>query len=277
MNRALLIGINKYPGCPLRGCVNDITDIENALHVALGNSIARNVLLDGDATTEAMRNGLAWLVLGASPGDKLLFWESRHGAQVPTLDPAGEPDGLDEVCCPVDFDWTEAHMIRDKEFHRIFSAVPPGVEFVWGSDSCHSGDLSRNPIAPRHFTVPAHIEDQLRKARLTQRGFDHRGFARTASTGLNVALCSGCASSQTSADAQFDGRPNGAFTYAFLWALQHKDGRQQPLHIVMDRARAWLRQNGYEQVPQLEGSAEIAARPFLSLQGAGSKEQGGTK
>ena len=28
MNRALLVGINKYPGQPLNGCVNDVQDME---------------------------------------------------------------------------------------------------------------------------------------------------------------------------------------------------------------------------------------------------------
>jgi hypothetical protein len=31
MDRALLVGINKYPGCPLYGYVNDITDMANFL------------------------------------------------------------------------------------------------------------------------------------------------------------------------------------------------------------------------------------------------------
>jgi hypothetical protein len=31
MNRALLVGINSYPGAPLNGCVNDVTDMANFL------------------------------------------------------------------------------------------------------------------------------------------------------------------------------------------------------------------------------------------------------
>ena len=31
MDKALLIGINKYPNCPLNGCVNDVNDMANFL------------------------------------------------------------------------------------------------------------------------------------------------------------------------------------------------------------------------------------------------------
>ena len=31
MNRALLVGINKYPSSPLNGCINDIQDMADFL------------------------------------------------------------------------------------------------------------------------------------------------------------------------------------------------------------------------------------------------------
>ena len=31
MNKALLVGINNYPTAPLRGCINDVTDMASFL------------------------------------------------------------------------------------------------------------------------------------------------------------------------------------------------------------------------------------------------------
>ena len=144
MNRALLVGINAYPGNELNGCVNDVKDMADFL-VKYCNFQYGDIrlLVDERATTDGIKVRLGWLLNGLRPGDRVLFHYSGHGAQVPTRNPQGEVDGLDEVICPVDFDWTDDHMIRDKDFHSMFSTIPEGVEFVWVSDSCHSQDLSR--------------------------------------------------------------------------------------------------------------------------------------
>jgi hypothetical protein len=99
------------------------------------NSI--RLLTDVRATKTAIVERLNLLVSGARPRDRLVFHYSGHGAQMPTRNPAAEVDKLDEVICPVDFDWSDEHAIRDKDFYKIFAAVPDGVEFIWISDSCH--------------------------------------------------------------------------------------------------------------------------------------------
>src|SRR5215813_3086299 len=129
MNRALLVGINEYQGSPLAGCVNDVTSMAAVLSGRCG--FAKDdirLLVDSRATTEGIRERLQWLVKGVVPGDRILFHFSGHGIQTASRDRvSAEVDGLDEAICPVDFDWTDKHMIRDKEFAQIFAAVPPGV------------------------------------------------------------------------------------------------------------------------------------------------------
>lgn len=266
MNRALLVGINAYPGAPLSGCVNDVEDMASFLVANCGFKTKEiRLLTDARATTQGILDRLGWLTTGLRKGDRIFFHYSGHGAQVATRTGSGEVDGKDEVICPVDFDWSDPHMIRDKDFNRIFATVPAGVEFVWVSDSCHSGDLTKDMPPPnlrfRRYPVPADMRwRQLTLADEKKSGGG--GFAKTAQD-LNVALISGCKSNQTSADAVFGGRPNGALTYFLLDALKKPGGLKNPLTTLVPAVQAALKKKKFSQVPQLEGSKAICGKAFL--------------
>lgn len=267
MNRALLVGINTYPDSPLRGCVNDVRDMADFLTQKCKFKAGDiRLLTDNRATTQGIRERLDWLLEGIKAGDRILFHYSGHGAQVATRSPRGEVDGLDEVICPVDFDWSNSKMIRDKDFHKLFSAVPNGVEFLWVSDSCHSGDLTKSiPRAKakqKNKTIlpPADLDWRLRIA--TEKNIKAMGMTKAANQ-LNVALISGCKSNQTSADAAFRNRYNGALTYFLLNELKKPAGLTKPLSTVVKDVNAALRKARYSQEPQLEGNPTIVAGPFL--------------
>jgi hypothetical protein len=262
MNRALLVGINKCPDAPLRGCINDVKDMAAFLVEKAGFEHADvRIITDRRATTQAILERLAWLVNCARAGDRLLFHYSGHGAQLPTRNPSGEVDKLDEVICPVDFDWTDEHAIRDKMFARIFSKVPNGLHFVWVSDSCHSGDLTRSlERIPRVMPAPIDIawrHETAVRAKRKPLSFVH------AIKGENVALISGCRSDQTSDDAVFDGRPNGALTWALLRELGERGGTERPLTKLVDGVRRRLKSEGYEQEPQLEGEEGMILKSMI--------------
>lgn len=269
MKRALLIGINDYPTAPLRGCINDISDMASFLVEKCNFSMSEiRLLADGRATTNNIIEHLNWLVDGVMPGDYIFFHYSGHGTQMATRDHQGELDGLDEVICPVDFDWTDAHVIRDKDFKRIFSSIPMGTEFVWVSDSCHAGNLSRlmSPInvVARHFPIPIDIQWRIDTA--ASLGINALMFSRAVEQTNNVALISGCQPDQTSADAVFNGRPNGALTYFLLEALKEEGGMNLPLDRLLDVVRKKISMTGkYQQVPGVEGSLAIINRSFLSI------------
>lgn len=272
MNRALLVGINKYPSSPLRGCVNDVEDMAKFLVDQCGFSMSDiRLLVDDRATTTAIRERLGWLLTGVQKGDRIVFHYSGHGAQMPTRSPSGEVDGLDEVICPVDFDWSDTHVIRDKDFNQIFSAIPSEVEFVWISDSCHSGDLWKNFPAQNErvktLIPPADINWRLH----TFRAKEILNFPPSppltmvkAAANLNLAIISGCESGQTSADTSFGDRSNGALTYFLIRELQSANGLQEILSDLVSKTKAALNSSGFEQRPQLEGNAQIIRRPFLS-------------
>jgi len=140
MEKALSVGINAYPQCPLSGCVNDVANVANMAvqHFQFDNANVR-LLVDRNATTRNILEALQWLV-DVQPGDRCLFHFSGHGVQVPTKDWKQEIDGLDEAIAPVDFTWEDDYLIRDKQLYKIFRGLPNDVRFGWISDSCLAGN-----------------------------------------------------------------------------------------------------------------------------------------
>ena len=138
VQKALIVGINKYPGAALQGCVNDALGMEAMVKDHFGFTNIR-LLLDEQATTANIKDGLTWLVQGAQPGDVLLFHYSGHGSQIrDTSNLENEPDGLDEIICPIDLDWN-TKIITDDYLKWAFDQVPAGVNLTVVLDCCHSG------------------------------------------------------------------------------------------------------------------------------------------
>jgi len=275
-NKALLVGINAYPNPSnnLRGCINDIVDMENFITSKNKVYPKENIrtLTDSSATKKNMLSALNWLLLGASAGDQILFQYSGHGAQIPSKSHAIEKDGLDEIICPYDFRGEDAAetAISDKEFAKIFAKIPQGVHFVWISDSCHSEDLSR-----KHKIVEANDDNSnydnsnydLKDTRF--RRFNHNyekqqtpAVTPIASLGsthspLHGALLSGCASHQLSADAYINNRFNGAFTHYLIKNLSLY-GQDASMQDIVKYVNIDLMENDYDQNPQSEGLLKTA-------------------
>lgn len=264
MKRALLVGINTYPGCPLHGCLNDISNMAQYLTTRLGwKSEDIRMIADNRADTAAILERLNWFVSDVKPEDFLFFHFSGHGAQVATRDRSQEIDGMLEVFCPYDFDWSPQRMITDKQLYSIFQKIPVGTVFNWISDSCHSGDLTRDitphKITPRTMKPPVDIA--WRNLGAKSKNLHPHGVNKSISNGiLDVGYVSGCKSDQTSADSVFNGQPQGALTHYLIDALKSYSEDTQ-LDTIVDATGKALRRNGFSQEPQVEGTRK--ARPFL--------------
>lgn len=262
-NKALLVGINAYPNPSnnLRGCINDIVDME--FFISAKNKIydKKNIrtLTDSKATKKGILTELGWLIQGASAGDQILFHYSGHGAQIPSHATSFEKDGLDEIICPYDFSGGDeaATAISDKEFAQIFAKIPLGVHFVWISDSCHSEDLSR-----KHESIES--TDRVNTTQTRFRRFNHEQHPKNivyteslsaAPIPLHGALLSGCASHQLSADAYINNRFNGAFTHYLIKNL-NMYGKDTSMQEIIKYVNIDLMKNDYEQNPQSEGLLE---------------------
>jgi hypothetical protein len=273
--RALLIGINDYPGTQndLQGCVNDVTNVYDVLVKHFGFVSTDIAMLSNKrATKKAILDGLKGLIGPCAPGDTLVFQYSGHGSQVRDTEGDELEDGKDEIICPWDFDW-DGTFIKDDDLASLFADMKKGVQLEVILDSCHSGtgtremildrsslrgmpagmgleqDLwsSRFCIRPRYLTPPADIA--LRADEIFGEELPLRKFGRLA--GLNHVLWAACRSDQYSADADIGGKPGGAFSYFFCKHIRDTEGKINRSDLLK-RIRASLKHEGFSQVPQLE-------------------------
>jgi uncharacterized caspase-like protein len=253
------VGVNTYPAAPLRFCVYDAEDLVRQLVKTFGFPIADTRLLcDGRATAANIRERLAWV----TKADRWTVYQSGHGTQAADRN-GDEVDRLDELFCPVDFDWSDpTTWLLDDDYARIFAKAKPGSRGLFISDSCHSGDLVRelgNPMT-KHGRIkalqpPADIAWRNRVAREAGLGLRRVGSELPA----NVVALSACRSDQTSIDGSpFPGRGNGAFTGALLQVLGKTP--DAPLEAVIREINALLHPLGYPQEAQLDGDG---SQPFL--------------
>jgi hypothetical protein len=294
MKKALLVGINRYPdpGNELKGCVNDVRQMAETLKSRYGfpGDGDMRILTDARATTRAILDGLAWLTAGTSPGDSLVFHYSGHGSQVPDLHFDETTDRLDEILCPYDLDWE--HPLTDDDLAAACADVPRGALLTVILDCCHSGTglrdfaLAGNPHPPAGLTRPAnpaHSGSAIPRGNFVRPcgippsdAPDRRRFlphpetphpakprprrpARRFGVGVtrtNAVLIAACRDDQTSADAWIDGGYHGAHTYYLCRALGNGT-RDLTYRSLVSAAGTALSHAGFDQVPQLEGPAQL--------------------
>jgi len=277
--KALCIGINNYPGThmDLRGCVNDADDWA-ALLASRGFAVKK--LQDAKATKAAMTDAFKTIVLGAAPEDVVVITFSGHGTYVPDVS-GDEADGFDEALCPYDILTTGTALIDD-EIHAIFGARKPGVRLVLISDSCHSGTVTRaaapDPDAddaprPRFMPMgnwlPADELSRAMTAAAASRAAVATGsspFAKALSSIDGDLLLAGCKEGPNnfSYDAKIKGRPNGAFTYYALKALQAQDPGATYADWHAAITPSYLPSVSYPQIPQIVGDAAARKRKIFT-------------
>ena len=288
VRRALLVGAN-YAGTAreLRGCVDDARCVKDVLLSRYGYA-PEHVRLLADApgtdpdfapTGANLRASLAWLVAGARPGDRLVFFYSGHGESLPDAEGAGEgaggadeADGADEALSLPD-----GTCVRDDELReRLFARVPPGVKLAAIFDCCHSGTVADLRYSFRPAPAPAAgAPGRLEMAE------EPGGLAAAAAVAGDVLCMSACLDAQAAADGAFGGkwvcapdgrrtfewaRHNGAFTYFLLQALRDGGaggaggaGALGLLRAVASRLRA----AGFAQTPCLSCARLASASGVL--------------
>ncbi|KJS32491.1 MAG: hypothetical protein VR64_06080 [Desulfatitalea sp. BRH_c12] len=261
MKRSLHIGINDYPGTnsDLSGCVNDANDWLAALDA---RGFQTTLLVDGQATKSKMQETIATLIGETGRDDIGVITFSGHGTWVPD-DNSDEPDGRDEALCP--YDINEGHVLIDDELYELFCERKRGARIILISDSCHSGTVTRmadilpgtrtrSGLAQKiRFLAPEIFlkgdKERLVRARQVENMRAHAKIRAAA------VLMAGCKDNEYSYDANFNGRPNGAFTFVALKALE-----QLPVNATykewLQKIRQSLPHVQYPQTPQLSGSYE---------------------
>jgi hypothetical protein len=275
--KALLIGINRYkiPGADLRGCVNDVENMKGVLTRMYGfASKDVTVMTDFAATTKAMKAAVSKLVRDARSGDVVLLHYSGHGANV--IDVNGdEPDRRDEILCPTDLDWHKP--LLDDWLRKTFNRLRAGVSLTVIMDCCHSGSNTRVLLPPDAPSIPRFLPNPLdimeaesgRKPRGKVKGSlrvstaPKRKKSDVVDADIPELLVTGCRDTQTSADAYIGGSYNGALTYCVVETLKAAGGTISYRQLHQGTIKR-LKQEGYDQVPQLEGRSVKFDRPFLA-------------
>jgi metacaspase-1 len=277
--RAVLIGVNKYqiPGADLRGCVNDVKNVQAVLTQLYGFATDDiTVLTDFAATKKNMEAAIRKLVRSGRKGDVLLLHYSGHGSNVPDNN-GDEADRRDEILCPTDLDWKKP--MRDDWLRETFDSMRSGVNLTVIMDCCHSGTNTRAiqppdaPVIERYLPSPWDLvaAESGRELRGQLRG-TFRSAGKTTQERRDIVtvdipevLITGCRDTQTSADAYIGGDYNGALTYNLVAALKEAQGKlsYRDLHA---RTLAKLTSGDFDQVPQLEGNKTNLDRLFLSTE-----------
>jgi len=205
---------------------------------------------------------LTKLVETAKDGDHIVFSFSSHGTQVPDSDGDEghpEPDGADEAFACHDIaqkgdQWDTDTVIVDDELRVLFGRLPKGVLMEAFLDTCHSGDGLRAEdllSGRRPRFVPPPTLKGLRAIQATATKSSTTELVKAIPAGGRPVLYAGCRSDQTSADATFDGRSSGAFTYFLLQALAaNPTGTRAEIHKALTKG---LADGSFSQRPTLEG------------------------
>ncbi|MCD6672819.1 MAG: caspase family protein [Burkholderiaceae bacterium] len=156
---ALCIGVDRYPDPKhrLAGCVADARMWSEALS-SLG--FERTMLIDQEATREAIDRELDSLVTSSRAGDVLVFQYSGHGTHLPDLD-GDEDDREDEAICPVDF--ASGALYIDDDIARVLRKLPDGVSLTFFMDCCHSGTNSRFAVGAPDSRPRATASDERKR------------------------------------------------------------------------------------------------------------------
>ena len=148
-----------------------------------------------------------------------------------------ELDGQDELWVPIDATSIKS-CISDDELNSIITTnLKPQTTLFVLSDSCFSGtvlDLKYNLDSSNNIIVNPNVNE----------------------TSGQVFMISGCSDNQTSADAFINKQYSGAMTYAFTKTIETY-GTAIPLTKLVEYMRIILKDNGFEQIPQLSWGLNI--------------------
>lgn len=227
-NRAILVGISKYPFAPptaqLASAAGDAQRIRKLI-IDLGWFAPGEIteLYNREATADAIGAAIRRTIAETQPGDRVLFYYSGHGTQAKDRD-GDEPDGLDEAIVAADYgvqpknaaDRPESGILIDDELGALLDGLA-GRDLTVILDSCHSGTATRSAEAnPEPDVLPRFIA-------LGDRGAT-RDRPQTASEPPMIAQATGRTVWSAAAPAQvaWEDRKGGIFTQAFITGLRDR-------------------------------------------------------
>jgi len=249
--RALVIGVDTYENVsPLKGAVNDATDIAETLQAAGVSDLT--TLFNGDASREAVLAAWEDLVARAEEDDVLVLSFAGHGAQEPEWVEGAEEDGLDEVFLLAGFDLNapgNGERLRDDDVAVMLRAAG-GRSVLVLADSCHSGTMTRSidpritRLGTRLVGLPPFENDVLRSQPLPP----FLAQARESAAGEdmeelpNVIYVGATVDGQVIPELLIGGKPRGALSWAFARGVEGRADLDRDGGISMEELSRFLRE-----------------------------------
>lgn len=231
---AVLIGINyKNSNCELRGCENDIQDLKNIL-INVFKFEPENILvllesMGGNSvpTAQNIVNAIDWLVKKNKEGfNNLWFQYSGHGTYVPDQN-GDEIDGRDEAIVTSD----QKLLTDDFLFERLINRISEKTKMMAIMDCCHSGSILDLHYKYCGGAVNSNINSRCK-------------------TKADIVALSGCSDSQTSADAVFNNKWNGALTKNLVQILGLSNFNLSCNSLMINLINN-LKREGFTQFPEM--------------------------
>lgn len=233
IRRALLFGDN-YPDTSyqLSGCIHDIDDVEYKLNSEMPGYVISK-FKNAEVTCNRFYTEIKNALLNSKPGDFLLIWYSGHGTQLVSNH---EPDGYDEALYLNDGPFTDDKMMELQQF------TPDWLPVVANFDSCFSAGMAK-----AFFGNPFAIKSKFHQ--LPGVPYMTKKVVRIAKSESKWVINAFCGEGQTSADAFFNNRANGAGTYYYLKCFTFGTSVIQ----AMESLHKYLPGNGFDQDPEILG------------------------
>lgn len=235
-DRALVIGITNYLHEYIAGpaaCDTDAVNIAGFLGQKLDFAPGSIRLLLNERATygEILRGIKEWLIDDTAPGDRVFFFFSGHGNQIPDTN-GDEADGWDETLCPADTSpFTPDRQITDDTMDTMVRLLQ-GRRVVMVFDCCHSGTDAGARNLGESFLDPRAL------------------------TGLSgVVILSASASSQTAWAMLIDGKPHGGLSYTLQEVHRNTLPTVREMHAQMAERIAKYHASG-----RLGGAQEVTVQ-----------------
>lgn len=268
--RALVVGIDTYAVKPLDGCVADAQLIAQLLRERFEFAEDNiRVLLNGDASRDAVLAELDALVDRTGPDDVAFVYYAGHGSMVED-DNGDEGTGFDNTFCVCE---DPRQDIRDDELaQRLETLGARTPHTVLVIDACNSGTITRDGAGGTgRFTAPVKrtaTATGAPKPKRTAKAASTSGSTATASAAAPLAaaplssaryvLIAACRDGEIAQEAAIPGDESvhhGALTYALSQELERaKSG--DTWRDVFERAAARVSAVHLAQHPQLAGAAD---------------------
>ncbi len=254
MNRALLVGINKYANpkiSSLNGCLEDVSQVKSFLEAGKVESFFDiKMLLNEQASRARIINAFEEFLADTPPGKIAFFYYSGHGARetsdegVKTAKLHGGDMENETIVCYDSRTEANPYDLADKELAQLINLLAQRkIEVVVMLDCCHSGSGTRlfNVKAKRLTKVNDRPSDSY---------YGSDSSRSIIAPSAKHLLLSACRKDEYAWECPVDGKSRGIFTYKLFKALE-KDPNLSYTQLY-EYGKVAIQYHEMKQQPQME-------------------------